>query len=153
MRIHVGFAVRDLEAAAAFYETLLGEPPVKTRPGYAKWEPEDPSVNLSIHVSNDPRDPAERAPETHYGVQVASTEAVLAAERRLRDAGYATKLERESVCCYAEQDKVWATDPDGRPWEVFFVRDADVAYDRDPVAAGDMCCDPGCCAETGERGT
>ena len=24
-----------------------------------------------------------------------------------------------TVCCYAHQDKVWAHDPDGLPWEYY----------------------------------
>jgi len=28
-----------------------------------------------------------------------------------------------TVCCYAEQDKTWAHDPAGAPWEIYTVTD------------------------------
>jgi hypothetical protein len=34
----------------------------------------------------------------------------------------------DTECCYARQDKIWVTDPDGTPWEVFTVL-ADVEHD------------------------
>ncbi|MNL88760.1 Cadmium-induced protein CadI [compost metagenome] len=43
-------------------------------------------------------------------------------------------------CCYALQDKVWVTDPDGHQWEIFFVIQGDVA----PLENQDAtCCAPG----------
>ena len=48
-RIHVGLAVSDLERSKRFYQTLFGRAPTKERPGYAKFEPTDPSVNLSLN--------------------------------------------------------------------------------------------------------
>lgn len=148
-RIHVGFTVRDLDASLAFYETLLGAPPVKVRPGYAKFEPAEPSVNLSIHTSSRPAREPVTTTGTHYGVQVKSTEAVEMAQNRLREAGYTTKVERESTCCYAVQDKVWARDPDGNDWEVFVVLDADAGTKSDGKTPTEEapCCDETCCSE------
>ncbi|NNE08498.1 MAG: glyoxalase/bleomycin resistance/dioxygenase family protein [Gemmatimonadetes bacterium] len=162
-RIHVGFTVRDLDASLAFYETLLGAPPVKVRPGYAKFEPAEPSVNLSIHTSSRLANRKVVSTGTHYGVQVKSTEAVTQAQKRLHEAGYATKVEAEATCCYAVQDKVWARDPDGNDWEVFVVLDADAPVMRDasvksgvsavtgddakPAAAESPCCDDTCCSD------
>ena len=42
---------------------------------------------------------------------------------RLESAGLSTRQEQATVCCYAEQDKVWVNDPDGAPWEVYTVTD------------------------------
>src|SRR5690606_15203561 len=33
--------------------------------------------------------------------------------------------EMDITCCYARQDKIWMTSPDGHRWEVFFKKDAD----------------------------
>lgn len=123
-RVHLGLAVRELEPAIRFYELLFGQPPSKTRPGYAKFEPADPSVNLSLNeVPDGPTGP--RSPAEHFGVQVRSSESVRAAAERFEAAGLTPEIEEGSACCYAVQDKVWVTDPDGHRWEVFVVLDAD----------------------------
>ena len=74
---------------------------------------------------------------THYGVQVKSTEDVQDAISRLAHAGLETAVEEKITCCYAVQDKVWVTDPDGNRWEVFVVLDADANQRKD---AGSSCC-------------
>ena len=35
----------------------------------------------------------------------------------------ALDVEREETCCYADQAKVWASDPEGRRWETYFVHE------------------------------
>jgi hypothetical protein len=52
---------------------------------------------------------------------VEKPEEVDAAIARLQGAGYAVDVEIDETCCYAVQNKVWATDPDGRRWETYFV--------------------------------
>lgn len=121
-RIHIGLAVTNVEKSVAFYAQLLGESPVKLRTDYAKFEPADPSVNLSLYeVSALPAGQS----QNHYGVQVKSTDAVLAAAKRLRAAGISVSEELETSCCYAFQDKIWAVDPDGHRWEIFVVTGAE----------------------------
>ena len=48
-RIHMGLAVKSLEKSIAFYTSLFGQPPTKTRPRYAKFEVAEPPVNLSLN--------------------------------------------------------------------------------------------------------
>jgi hypothetical protein len=48
---------------------------------------------------------------------------VAAATNRLADAGLATRVEDNTTCCYAVQDKVWVTGPGNEPWEVYTVTD------------------------------
>jgi len=57
----------------------------------------------------------------HYGIVVEKAEDVVAAVARLREAGQGVDIEMGETCCYAVQNKVWATDPDGRRWETYFV--------------------------------
>lgn len=135
-RIHIGLEVTDLERSLAFYRVLLGEAPVKERPGYAKFEPREPSLNLSL--SEGGAAPARAAGGGHYGLQVQSTDAVAAVAARLQAAGIPTRTEEGTTCCYAVQDKVWAEDPDGRPWEVFVVVEADAGR-REAPAPGACC--------------
>ena len=50
-----------------------------------------------------------------------STDDVAAASNRLADAGLATRIEDDTTCCYAVQDKVWVTGPANEKWEVYTV--------------------------------
>jgi len=141
-RVHIALAVTDLQRSRVFYETLLGEAPTKQRPGYAKFEPQDPSVNLTLNEVQ--QDGPIGKPATHYGIQVKSVTAVEEAAARLKCAGLPTRTEENTACCYAVQDKAWATDPDGNEWEVFVVLEADSPHRSAP---GSACCAPASDAE------
>lgn len=120
-RIHMGLAVKDLHRSITFYQTLFGQPPSKTRPNYAKFEVVEPPVNLALNEVGGQSGPTH--PVSHFGIQVKSKDAVREFANRLAAAGLATRVEEEVTCCYAVQDKVWVTDPDGNPWEVYVVLD------------------------------
>ena len=135
-RIHIGLAVRDLERSKRFYQTLFGQAPTKERPGYAKFEPTEPSVNLSLNQAD--RGVASRALPAHYGIQLKSWAAVSEASERLRAAGLEPRIEEQTTCCYAVQDKAWLRDPDGNQWEVFVVTDADARQRRN---SDSTCCE------------
>ena len=50
------------------------------------------------------------------------------------------------TCCYAVQNKVWATDPDGNKWETYVVLDNDGTQHQSTQKA--CCADkPGCCED------
>jgi catechol 2,3-dioxygenase-like lactoylglutathione lyase family enzyme len=120
-RIHMGLAVRSLERSVQFYRTLFGQEPTKTRPGYAKFEVAEPPVNLALNEVAGETGPSNAI--AHFGIQVKSTAAVMEVAERLRGAGLGTRAEENVTCCYAVQNKVWATDPDGNRWEVYVVLD------------------------------
>ena len=122
-RIHMGLAVNNLARSVAFYETLLHQKPTKTRPHYAKFEVSEPPVNLSLNEVGGHTAPSNAV--AHFGIQVKSTEDVKNVADRLARHGIATKVEKNVTCCYAVQDKLWATDPDGNKWEVFVVLNND----------------------------
>jgi hypothetical protein len=48
-----------------------------------------------------------------------------------------TRVEEQTSCCYAVQDKVWVNDPDGAPWEVYTV----LADAPDARACADGACE------------
>jgi catechol 2,3-dioxygenase-like lactoylglutathione lyase family enzyme len=143
-RIHMGLAVKNLERSVAFYSTLFGQEPKKTRPRYAKFEVAEPPVNLALNevgVDTGPNNPV-----AHFGIQVKSTEAVGNVADRLKAAGLETAVEDNVTCCYAVQNKVWATDPDGNNWEVYVVLDNDGRQHHSTQSA--CCADkPGCCED------
>lgn len=126
-RVHIGLSVRDTERSATFYQHLFAQGPAKIRPGYAKFEVTDPPVNLTLHT--DAERQTRPGPSAHFGVQVKSTETVARIAARLRAAGLSPRLEEAVSCCYAVQDKVWVSDPDGNAWEIFVVLEADVQDD------------------------
>lgn len=143
-RIHMGLAVNSLEKSVAFYRTLFGQGPTKTRPGYAKFEVAEPPVNLSLNEAGGDTGPSN--PVAHFGIQVKSTEAVKLVADRLAEAGLKTSTEENVTCCYAVQNKVWATDPDGNKWEVYVVLDNDGKQHHSSEA--ECCADkPGCCED------
>jgi catechol 2,3-dioxygenase-like lactoylglutathione lyase family enzyme len=111
-----------------FYGKLFGAEPAKRRPGYANFAIAEPPLKLVLIEDPTARGEGVTGALNHLGVEVASTDDVSAASRRLVAEGLAI-LEQEGVsCCYAVQDKVWVQDPDGAPWEVYTVL-ADVPAD------------------------
>lgn len=131
-KAHVAIHVQNLEASLAFYRRLFGVEPAKVRPGYAKFDLEDPPLNFTLNEGGDVRGGI-----SHFGIQVRSTEEVLAAKARLTEAGLKVREEMDTVCCYARQDKIWVTSPDGHEWEVFVVKgDADTCCE----GSASTCC-------------
>ncbi len=120
LRPHLALTVTDVQRSIPFYEALLGTAPAKVRDDYAKFEVADPALNLTLNRGE--RNGGLGA-FNHAGIQVESTDDVLAARLRLQKAGLATFDEMDTTCCYAKQDKIWVHDPDGTPWEVFTVLD------------------------------
>ncbi len=136
-RLHVALNVSNLESSKQFYETLFGIAPTKERPHYAKFEPQDPSVNLTLNESEN--GVVLEGGASHYGIQVKSVAEVQAAIERFKSANLETITEEATTCCYAVQDKVWVVDPDGHKWEIFVVLEADV---KDELYAKSGCCGP-----------
>jgi len=133
MKTHVHFTARDLDRSAAFYEALLQSPPAKALDGYALFVTEDPALELALSKGS----AGAVSSGVHFGLAVESVADVERAAARLREHGYETAVEREETCCYANQTKVWASDPDGRRWEVYAVhRETD---ERDALEANGCC--------------
>jgi catechol 2,3-dioxygenase-like lactoylglutathione lyase family enzyme len=138
---HVSLNVTDIDTSVAFYEKAFGVPPSKRRPGYAKFDLTSPMLNLTMQQAA-----RTGVNASHFGVQVEHTDDVLEAKRRFESIGLMTFTEDDVSCCYAVQDKVWITDPDGNAWEVFVVKgEADVMQSR-PVETSDTCAASGCCS-------
>ncbi len=115
-RIQLALNVDDVDVAVAFYSQLFQAEPAKRRPGYANFALEDPSLKLVL-IEN----PGAGGSINHLGVEVASSEEVIAATRRLAAQGLPTDVEDGTTCCYALQDKVWVTGSGGERWEVYTV--------------------------------
>ena len=128
-RVQLALNVDDIDAAVAFYSELFSAQLAKRRPGYANFAIDDPALKLVL-IEN----PGSGGTLNHLGVEVASTEEVVAATSRLAKGGLPTQLEDGTTCCYALQDKVWVHGPGKEPWEVYTVKaDAPDATSIHPV--------------------
>lgn len=135
-RVQLALNVADLEGSVEFYTKLFGVEPHKRRAGYANFAIQDPPLKLVL-IETSGRGSGTAGALNHLGVEVADAAEVRTAVERLSGAGLETAEEMETVCCYAQQDKVWVNDPAGTPWEVYTITD------DNPVAESSA--DGGCC--------
>lgn len=115
VRFHVSLNVADLATSVAFYRTLFGREPAKVRADYAKFEPDEPPLVLSL----EPTPNGTGGPLNHLGIRLPNSEALVAVQARLEAHGLRCQREDGVECCYAKQTKFWAHDPDGTLWEVY----------------------------------
>jgi len=144
MRAHVSINVKDVAQSVDFYQKLFGKGPQKQTGDYAKFDLQEPALNFSMQSSA-----GEKLSRVgHFGVEVDSPEEIGKWKERMEKAGLIGKVEEDTECCFARQDKIWFKDPDGNSWEVFHV------YEQFPLlgsfAASGSCCTPSetgsCCA-------
>ena len=138
-RIHMSFYVSDLAATVNFYTTFFGQSASKVKKGYAKYEMENPGLIITF-IENPERVQANFG---HVGIQVALKEEMEAKLKIAREQGVVSLEEIGVSCCYAVQDKFWATDPDGIQWEVYYFHE-DSEF-NDPKYIGkevNACCSP-----------
>jgi catechol 2,3-dioxygenase-like lactoylglutathione lyase family enzyme len=138
-KAHVAIRVKDVAASIEFYRKLFGIEPCKVRTGYAKFDVANPPLNFTLNESGG----AGQGALSHLGIQVESSDDVLAARRSWLERGLSVRDELQTKCCYALQDKAWVRDPDGNEWEVFAVLEDNLP--EKPVAEK-TCCAPDCCA-------
>ena len=117
LKAHLALNVKNVETSIEFYKKMLGIEPSKVRTGYAKFDVQNPPLNLTLNQNAF----NEQGALSHLGIQVASTEDVLAMREQWHERGLLTRDEMQTDCCYATQDKTWTHDPDGNEWEVFVV--------------------------------
>ena len=117
LKAHLAINVRNVENSIGFYKKMLGIEPSKVRTGYAKFDVQNPPLNLTLNETVF----SERGALSHLGIQVASTDDVLAMREKWAESGLVARDEMQTTCCYALQDKAWVSDPDGNEWEVFAV--------------------------------
>ncbi len=116
MRPHLSLDVRDVSRAVAFYGKVFGVKPQKQTTDYAKFDLQTPALNLALVSST-----GAISAVNHLGVEVDSPEDLAKWKTHLIEQGVMEKVEENLACCFARQDKLWFTDPDGNAWEVFIV--------------------------------
>jgi catechol 2,3-dioxygenase-like lactoylglutathione lyase family enzyme len=140
LKPHISINVRNVERSIAFYRRMLGIEPSKVRTGYAKFDVQDPPLNLALNEVPNLQGPGALS---HLGFQVGSTEDVLKIRSRWANAGLITRDEMDTNCCYANQDKTWVADPDGNEWEAFVVLRDNLPEQKSDAEA---CSTSACCA-------
>ena len=129
LKAHLALNVTDVKKSTEFYRKMFALEPSKERDGYAKFDIQNPPLNLTLnqvgHVS--------AGALSHLGIQVPTTDDVLAMRQNWIEEGLLTRDEMQTNCCYAIQDKTWVQDPDGNQWEVFVVLE-------DNLATSSACC-------------
>jgi hypothetical protein len=99
--------------------------PSKVRTGYAKFDVQNPPLNLALNEVAD--------------LPGAGALSHLAFRTRWSEAGLITRDEMDTNCCYAIQNKTWVTDPDGNEWEAFVVLKGNLPEE---TVTSEACCAP-----------
>jgi catechol 2,3-dioxygenase-like lactoylglutathione lyase family enzyme len=115
IRFHISLNVSNLERSVAFYRILFNMEPAKLRADYAKFEPDDPPLVVSLEPNGRPG----AGTLNHLGFRMPDARSLVATQERLERAGIHSKREEGVECCYAKQTKFWALDPDGTLWEMY----------------------------------
>jgi len=137
LKAHLAINVRDVEQSIEFYKKMFGIEPSKVRTGYAKFDVAQPPLNFTLNQVPF----KDSGALSHLGIQVASSEDVVAMRTAWEEKGLLPREEMQTTCCYALQDKAWVHDPDGNEWEVFVVLQDNLSEEIQG-AADKTCCTP-----------
>jgi catechol 2,3-dioxygenase-like lactoylglutathione lyase family enzyme len=134
-RVQLALNVDDVDEAVTFYSKLFGTEPSKRRPGYANFAIAEPPLKLVL-LEN----PGLGGSLNHLGVEMPDVDGVDAQQARLAESGLGSIDERDTTCCYAQQDKFWVQGaPDGERWEIYTVL-ADSQTFSAAAPTGAACC-------------
>jgi extradiol dioxygenase family protein len=137
MRLHLSLDVRNVSASVEFYQKVFGVTPQKQTTDYAKFDLTAPALNFSLVSSTE-----KVSRVNHLGIEVESVDAIAGWKQRLQEQSILEKVEEGVACCFARQDKLWFTDPDGNAWEVFTV--------HEQLAVTGTLKNTGCCVPKGK---
>jgi len=137
MRPHISLDVHNVPASVEFYRKVFGVAPQKQTTDYAKFDLTEPPLNLML-VSSTSR----VSVVNHLGIEVESVDDIARWKQQLLELGILEKVEEGIECCFARQDKLWFTDPDGSPWEIFMV--------HEQLAVTGTLKNTGCCVPKGK---
>ena len=118
MRPHLSLDVPNVAASVQFYQKVFSVPPQKQTADYAKFDLTAPTLNFSVVAAGD-----RVSSVNHVGIEVDSLEEIAMWRQRLQEQGILERVEENTACSFARQDKLWFSDPDGNAWEVFTVHE------------------------------
>jgi catechol 2,3-dioxygenase-like lactoylglutathione lyase family enzyme len=129
-RLHVHLGVENLDRSIRFYAALFAAEPTVRKPDYAKWLLDDPRVNFAISAGRGD------AGIHHLGIQAEDEEELAEIYARLQQADRPVLAEGATVCCYAQSEKSWISDPQGLAWETFLTHGESTVYGGNGPAIG-----------------
>jgi catechol 2,3-dioxygenase-like lactoylglutathione lyase family enzyme len=134
-KLHISLDVENIDESVRFYSLLFNAAPTKLKLGYAKFDLDQPAVNLTMQQA------AHCCLQglNHIGIRVESTADVLAYKERLTEAGLRVEDEMQTVCCHALQDKIWVKDPSGYRWEIYVFKGDVDDREQHPQGASVFC--------------
>jgi catechol 2,3-dioxygenase-like lactoylglutathione lyase family enzyme len=116
-KFHLSLNVRDLNRSVEFYQSLLGQPPAKHYPDYAKFEMSDPPLVLALEPGR-----AEGQDHlNHLGIRLSGPDSLREAAVRAHEQGLAPQYLQGVECCYSRQTKFCFTDPDNNLVELYLL--------------------------------
>src|SRR4051812_26260963 len=107
-RMHVSLNVTNVPRSLEFYKKVFGVEPQKQTATYAKFDLINPSLNFSMQSGI-----GDVSRVSHFGIEVESADDVMKWQKKLTELGLVKLVESDTKCCFARQDKVWISDPDG----------------------------------------
>ncbi|MGI9492846.1 MAG: ArsI/CadI family heavy metal resistance metalloenzyme [Geminicoccaceae bacterium] len=134
MRLQLALNVRDLDEAIDYYGKLFNAEPHKQRQGYANFAIDQPPLKLVLF-----KNPGAGERLNHLGIEVFDDAEVNAAAERLDQEGILDRVQEETVCCHATQNKIWSNEPQGLSWEWYRVLDENPAAGA--ASEQGACCD------------
>jgi len=117
-RVQIALNVSNIDKAVEYYSKVFNVQPAKRKSNYVNFVVEEPAMKLVLIENAQAK---ERL--NHLGVELCDTKDVQGAIDHLTEIGLAGRIEENTNCCYALQDKVWTQDPDATPWEFYTVLD------------------------------
>jgi len=136
---HVNLQVMDLNESVNFYNKLFGFEATTVKDDYAKWALEDPKVNFSISLSKVKKGLA------HLGIEAENEKELMDIYSNFDATESEVDNEGHTVCCYAQSEKSWLTDPQGIEWEAFRTYGSSEINKAASTASSSKCCDDNCC--------
>jgi catechol 2,3-dioxygenase-like lactoylglutathione lyase family enzyme len=92
-RLQLALNVSDIDAAVEFYSKLFDVTPAKRRPGYANFAIAEPPLKLVLFEN-----PTATGKLNHLGIEVESSQGVVDAGDRLKQANLTVKAELQKTC-------------------------------------------------------
>ncbi len=133
-KFHLSLNVSDLDKSVRFLTVLFGSGPKKRHADYAKFEPQELPLVLSLEPRRAGSAVAVQGTSglgslNHLGFRMSDSAALVEVQQRLEAAGISTICEEGVECCYARQTKFWVRDPDANLWEIY-VLEGDIEHRR-----------------------
>ena len=133
MRLQLALNVKNLNSAITYYSKMFDTEPHKIRKGYANFAIENPALKLVLFEN-----PNADEHLNHLGVELSDPKDIAETSTRFESAGILGSVQTDSVCCHAEQDKVWTKHDTDVSWEWYIINDDDPALEAGHDAS--QCC-------------